>query len=149
MLFLRKVRRLLRRRRLKRRSIFARRDAGLRQRTQAFCDATTLSARTCRVSGLLAYIWTRPTGRAFIVLLLRWIQLLEQDKQLRIRFKVSWQIMLSELDSVRSLRILVSPPATGCYMRPSVDFFSACCLRRVKSPTRRACSLRSFPRKRL
>jgi len=61
-------------------------DIGLRERTQAFCDAETLSARTRRASGLFAYIWTRPTDRGFIVALLRFIRLLEQDRQLRARF---------------------------------------------------------------
>ena len=75
-------------------------DIGLRERTQAFCDATTLSARTRRASSLFAYIWTRPTDRGFIVALLRFIRLLEQDKQLRASFDASWQDMLSELNSI-------------------------------------------------
>jgi len=75
-------------------------DIGLRERTQAFCDAVTLSARTRRASGLFAYIWTRPTDRGFIVSLLRFIRLLEQDKQLRASFDAAWQDMLSELNSI-------------------------------------------------
>ena len=75
-------------------------DTGLRDRTLAFCDATTLSARTRRASSLFAYIWTRPTDRGFIVSLLRFIRLLEQDRQLRANFDASWQAMLSELNSI-------------------------------------------------
>ena len=98
MAFLRKIRRLWRQRR--QRSTFTTPDIGLRQRTEAFCDATTLSTRSRRAGSLLAYIWTRPTDRAFIVSLLRWIRLLEQDKQLRASFDLTWQALLSELDSV-------------------------------------------------
>jgi site-specific recombinase len=75
-------------------------DIGLRERTQAFCDATTPSARNRRASGLFAYIWAQPTDRGFIVSLLRFIRLLEQDKQLRASFDASWQTMLSELNSI-------------------------------------------------
>src|SRR5580698_2814948 len=100
MSFLRTMRRLWRRRRWKRRSAFSMPDIGLRERTQAFCDAVTLSARTRRASGLFAYIWTRPTDRGFIVSLLRFIRLLEQDKQLRASFDAAWQDMLSELNSI-------------------------------------------------
>lgn len=100
MSLVRSVRRLLRRRRWKKNPIFARADLGLHEHTVAFCDATTLSARTRRAATLFAYIWTRPTDRSFSTSLLRWIRLLEHDKPLRIRFDLSWQAMLAELDSV-------------------------------------------------
>ncbi len=100
MAFLRSVRRLWRRRRWKKRAVFAKAEIGLRERTEAFSDATTLTARTRRAATLLGYIWTRPTDRGFVTSLLRWIRLLEQDKPLRARFDLSWQTMLAELDSV-------------------------------------------------
>lgn len=100
MAFLRSVRRLLRRRRLKKTPVFAKAEIGLREHTEAFCDATTLSARTRLAAALFGYIWTRPTDRGFITSLLRWIRLLEQDKPLRTRFDLSWHEMLTELDSV-------------------------------------------------
>lgn len=100
MSLLRTVRRFWRRQRWKKRSAFARPGDDLASRTEAFCLATTLSTRTRRAATLFSFIWTRPTDRAFIVSLLRWIRLLEQDKQLRARFDASWQTMLAELDSV-------------------------------------------------
>lgn len=102
MQLLRTVRRLWRRQRWKKRSAFAVPDDGLRRRTEAFC-AATVSARPLRAAGLLAFIWNRPTDRAFIGSLLRWIRLLEKDKQLRASFDGSWQAMLAGLDSVSLL----------------------------------------------
>ena len=90
----------MRRRRWKKSPVFAEADTGLRERTEAFSDATTLSARTRRAAALFAYIWARPTDRGFITSLLRWIRLVEQDKPLRDRFDLSWRLMLAELDSV-------------------------------------------------
>jgi site-specific recombinase len=98
--FLRTLRRLWRRQRWKRRSAFSAPDVGLRERTLAFSDSPTLSVRTRRAAALFAYIWTRPTDRGFIVSLLRFIRMLEQDRQLRASFDASWQAMLAELDSV-------------------------------------------------
>jgi len=98
--FFRSVRRLWRRRRWKKRAVFAQAEIGLQEHTEAFCDATSLSMRTRRAAALFAYIWGRPTDRGFAASLLRWIRLLEQDKPLRARFDLSWRIMLAELDSV-------------------------------------------------
>jgi site-specific recombinase len=100
MSFLRSVRRLSRRRRLRKTPVFAKAELGLHARTAAFCAAATLSARTLHVAALFGYIWNRPTERGFITSLLRWIRLLEQDKPLRARFDRSWREMLAELDSV-------------------------------------------------
>ncbi|QNI31502.1 hypothetical protein H7849_20870 [Alloacidobacterium dinghuense] len=94
------MRRRLRRRRWKKNPVFANADTGLHERTVAFCDAGTLSIRTRRAAALLVYIWNRPTERGFTTSLLRWIRLLEHDKDLRARFDLSWQAMLAELDSV-------------------------------------------------
>lgn len=96
---LRKVRK--RWRRLKKRPAFTGTEEILRRRTELFATAATLSTQTRRATQLFAYIWTRPTDRAFIASLLRWIRLLEQDKQLREGFNVAWQSMLTELDSVQ------------------------------------------------
>jgi site-specific recombinase len=87
-------------RRSRKRPAFPRAENTLRNRTEFFTAAITLSTQTRRAAQLFAYIWTRPTDRAFFVALLRFIRLLEQDKQLRARFDASWQAMLSELDSV-------------------------------------------------
>ncbi|WP_158752382.1 hypothetical protein [Acidobacterium sp. S8] len=100
MSFVRSMRRLWRRRRWRKRSVFATQDVGLRERTQAFCDASTRGMRTRRAVALFAYIWNRPTDRGFITSLLRWIRLLEYDQPLRTAFNDSWLALLSGLDSV-------------------------------------------------
>lgn len=94
------MRSLWRWRRGKRRGAFTQPDHSLISYTQAFCNADTLSLRTRRIAALFSFIWAKPTDRAFIASLLRWIRLLEQDKQLRARFDISWQSMLAELDSI-------------------------------------------------
>lgn len=100
MAFLRSIRRLWRRRRWRKRSVFISQDVGLRERTQAFCDATNSGMRTRRAVALFAYIWSRPTDRAFITSLLRWIRLLEHDKKMRLCFDTAWRELLASLDSV-------------------------------------------------
>lgn len=87
-------------RRVKQRPAFTLAEETLRGRVEAFASATTLSAQTHRFGVLLAYIWTKPGDRAFIVSLLRFIRLLELDKDLRVRFDAAWQSMLTGLDSV-------------------------------------------------
>lgn len=72
----------------------------MRERTQAFCDATSAGMRTRRIVALFAYIWNRPADRAFITSLLRWIRLLEHDKKLRHHFDTAWCELLAGLDSV-------------------------------------------------
>jgi site-specific recombinase len=95
------LRRLRRRwRRLKKRPAFPRAEDTVRSRTEIFAAASTLNVQTRRAAAMFAYIWTKPTDRAFAVSLLRWIRLLEHDKQLRARFDASWQAMLAELESV-------------------------------------------------
>jgi site-specific recombinase len=81
-------------------AVFARPESELRKRTEAFCAANTLGARTRRVIVLFSMIWTLPTDRAFTAGLIRWIRLLEHDRDLRGRFQRSWQEMVCKLDSV-------------------------------------------------
>ncbi|HEX3436270.1 MAG TPA: hypothetical protein VHT24_05835 [Pseudacidobacterium sp.] len=86
-------------RRLKR-PAFLHNPGDLRRRTELFAAATSLNIRARRISALFAYIWNRPTDQGSAVALRRWIRLLEQDKQLRTSFTMSWFALLSELDSV-------------------------------------------------
>ncbi|GGH02848.1 site-specific recombinase [Silvibacterium dinghuense] len=72
----------------------------MRQLTEAFCGAATLPAQTRRAIALFSSLWTLPTERAFTAGLLRWIRMLEQDRDLRSRFRASWQSMAAHLDSV-------------------------------------------------
>lgn len=94
------MRRLSRRQRWRKRATFVKAETGLREYTEAFAGAVTLNARTRRATVLFGYIWRRPSDRGFITSLLRWIRILEQDKDLRVRFDASWLAMLAELDSV-------------------------------------------------
>jgi len=52
---------------------------------------------------LFGSIWDASQERAFVVRLVRWIRLLEQDGDLRKRFQTTWSAMLEELDSVTLL----------------------------------------------
>lgn len=100
MTLLRTTRRFLRQRRWKKRAIFAQPDRNLKERTQAFCEASTLAARRRHIIALFSYIWNRPSDRGFAMVLLRWTRLLEQNRQLRAQFECSWAALLSELDGV-------------------------------------------------
>ena len=97
---LRTTRRLLRQRRWKKRAVFAQPDRNLKERTRAFCEASTLAAQQRHIIALFSYIWNRPSDRGFAFVLLRWIRLLEQDRPLRAQFERSWITLLSGLDAV-------------------------------------------------
>lgn len=95
------TRRLLRRRRLgRRRRTFAVPHDELYRLTVEFCAADTLALRTRRASLLFSTIWSMPAERAFVIRLLRWIRLLEQDGELCSRFQHSWSSMLEDLNFV-------------------------------------------------
>jgi site-specific recombinase len=94
------LRKLSRRRRLRIAPTNSPANDDLRRLTENFCTANTLNVRTRRLTQLSASIWTVSTERRFIVRLLRWIRLMEQDQRLRQRFQTSWAGMLAELDSV-------------------------------------------------
>ncbi len=59
--------------------------------------------RLRRATQLFGSIWNTPSDRAFVVRLLRWIRLLEQDKDLSACFSKTWDEMLGGLDSVSLL----------------------------------------------
>jgi site-specific recombinase len=97
---IRTIRKLLRRRRLKMRPSFVRAHEELKSLTESFCAADTASARMRRATTLFVYIWTTPRDRAYVVRLLRWIRLMEQDHELSEAFARTWDEMLAGLDSV-------------------------------------------------
>jgi site-specific recombinase len=72
----------------------------LRIRTENFCTAASYRAQSVRVVELFAYIVSEPTERAFAAALVRWIRMLEHDRELRERFQATWASFLSRLDSV-------------------------------------------------
>jgi site-specific recombinase len=72
----------------------------MRQRTEAFCAATSYRAQARTIVLLFAGIFSEPTSRAFTVALVRWIRLLEKDRVLRARFQKSWEALLPQLDCV-------------------------------------------------
>ena len=78
----------------------SRADFELRALTEGFCAATTFVAQTRRVVPLFAAIWSQPMERAFTAALVRWIRMLEHDRELSLAFQASWQSMLGQLDSV-------------------------------------------------
>lgn len=99
----RTVRKLLRRRRLKRRPTFVRAHDDLYALTQNFCAADSAAARMRRAIQLFGSIWNTSSERAFVVRLLRWIRLLEQDHELNACFVKAWDDTLAGLDSVTLL----------------------------------------------
>jgi site-specific recombinase len=98
----RKLRRVFRRRAAVA-STFSRPIESLYALTEAFCEAATLSAQVRRARLLFAAIWVGASERQFVVQLLRWVRLLEQDEELRERFQATWGNMLSEMDAVSLL----------------------------------------------
>jgi site-specific recombinase len=72
----------------------------LRQRTDAFCVATTFRDQTTRLIELFAEMWLPSSDRAFQFALTRWVTMLEQDPSLRTRFRKAWQSTVASLDSV-------------------------------------------------
>ena len=56
-----------------------------------------------RATQLFAYIWTPSSERAFVVRLLRWIRMMEQDHELVAGFVIAWEELLTNLDSVSLL----------------------------------------------
>jgi hypothetical protein len=96
----RTVRKLLRGRRWKKGPTFVRAHDELYGLTQGFCEADTAQGRTRRATSLFAYIWDTTRDRAFVVRLLRWIRMMEQDHELSAAFSRNWNVMVLELDSV-------------------------------------------------
>jgi site-specific recombinase len=100
MSLVRTVRKLLRGRRWKKEATFSRAHDELFSLTLSFCDADSAVGRTRRATILFAYIWATPRDRAFVVRLLRWIRMMEQDRELSGSFRQNWNALLLELDSV-------------------------------------------------
>jgi site-specific recombinase len=74
--------------------------AELIELTQAFCGADTLPVQTESITDLFSAIWNRSNDHAFTAGLDAWVEILEQDAELRSRFQKSWQSMVAQLDSV-------------------------------------------------
>src|SRR5262249_44359306 len=74
--------------------------AELRAQTEAFCDATTLGGQTDRLIDLFSGIFQQTSERIFRFRLNWWLDLIEQDADLRSRFQQAWQSTLGGLDSV-------------------------------------------------
>jgi len=89
-----------RQRRLKAATTFSRAHDDLYQATQGFCAADSLGVQTRRATVMFRSIWSVASDRAFVVRLLRWIRLMEQDRELRVCFDRTWDAMLAELDAV-------------------------------------------------
>ena len=72
----------------------------LRAQTETFCAATTLAFQTGSLIDLLSGIWNIRSDRAYPERLMAWINLLEKDTDLRLRFQQAIQSTLGSLDSV-------------------------------------------------
>ena len=96
----RKLRKLARRHRWRKRSAFSRAPDDLRKLTESFCEAASASARTRRAILLFRSIANVPGERRFVVRLMQWVRLLEQNRTLRESFQQEWDRMLTDFDSV-------------------------------------------------
>jgi site-specific recombinase len=78
----------------------SRTTVALRELTEAFCAANSYRAQTRHLLELFTYITSEPTDRAFASALVRWIRLLEHDRELKARFQATWSAVLPQFDSV-------------------------------------------------
>jgi len=99
MAFLHFARNLVRHRRLVREMHFGHGRDELRQLTVEFCDAGALGARLRRAGHLFAFVWSEGDDRASDVRLMSWLNMMEADAALNERFRKSWVLLLSELNS--------------------------------------------------
>src|SRR5579863_10156265 len=74
--------------------------AELRTQTEAFCNATTLAGQTGRLIDLFSGIYQQTAERVFRSRLNWWLEIVEQDADLRFRIQKAWQSTLGALDSV-------------------------------------------------
>src|SRR5579859_7129976 len=74
--------------------------AELRAQTEAFCGATTLPGQTGRLIDLFSGIYQQNSERVFRSRLNWWLEIVEQDADLRFRIQKAWQSTLGALDSV-------------------------------------------------
>ena len=91
---------MLRSRRIKAQPTFVRAHDELYGLTRSFCEADTASTRMRRATALFGSIWGSSRERAFVVRLLRWIRLMEQDRELSGCFAAGWDEMVAGMDSV-------------------------------------------------
>jgi site-specific recombinase len=75
----------------------------LREQTEAFCGATTLASQTDRLIDIFSGIFQQRSERVFQSRLMCWVDMLEQDADLRFRVQQAWQSTLGTLDSVSLL----------------------------------------------
>jgi site-specific recombinase len=78
-------------------------EAEMRQQTESFYQATTLESQTGSLIELFAGIWSPRSERIYQTRLMCWINLLEQDTDLRSRFLETCKTMISSLDSISLL----------------------------------------------
>ena len=100
MAFLQFARDLVRHRRLFRRLHVGHGQEELRQLTVEFCDAGAVAARLRRAGHLFAFIWSEGGDKVSEVRLQHWLGLMEEDVAISDRFRKSWLLLLSELNSV-------------------------------------------------
>lgn len=91
---------MLRSRRIKAQPTFVRAHDELYGLTRSFCEADSASTRMRRAAALFGSIWGSSRDRAFVVRLLRWIRLIEQDAELQGCFAAGWDEMVAGMDSV-------------------------------------------------
>jgi site-specific recombinase len=74
--------------------------AELRKQTEAFCSATALAEQTGRLIDLFSGIFQQNSERVYESRLLCWLEMLEQDADLRLRVQQGFQSTLATLDSI-------------------------------------------------
>jgi site-specific recombinase len=68
--------------------------------TSVFCNGGPLGPQTRRITEIFSRLWGCSSDRKFAVGLETWVSFLEQNAELRARFRASWAAMLAELNSV-------------------------------------------------
>ena len=77
--------------------------AELRQQTEAFCGATTLASQTNRLIDLFSGIFQQNSERVFQSRLRCWVDMMEEDADLRFRVQQAFRSTLGTLDSISLL----------------------------------------------
>lgn len=68
--------------------------------TVAFCGGGALCPQARRITEIVSLLWDHSSDRKFAAELESWVSFLEQNAELRARFRASWAAMLAELNSV-------------------------------------------------
>jgi site-specific recombinase len=66
----------------------------------AFCGGGPLAAQTRRIIEIFSLLWSRSSEEKFSTGLANWIDFMEQNAELKSRFRTSWQAMFADLNSV-------------------------------------------------